>query len=93
MRHKYIDENFPTWFIFGEYKDGRVDVNDGDRDIVTKISREEAEKLIKIRDDLQEVLYILLPGYSKATIERFDKITELYGQYNIYKVVKWRKTK
>ena len=81
MRHKYIDEAFPTWFIFGECKDGKVDLSDGDDDIVTHIPREEAEKLIKLRDNLQEALYALLPGYSKVICKRFDEVRELYGQH------------
>ena len=79
MRHKYIDEAFPTWFIFGEHKDGKVDLSDGDDDVVTRITREDAEKLMKLRDNLQEALYVLLKGYSKPIIKKFNEIVKKYG--------------
>lgn len=33
----------PLWFMFGEYPDGiHVDVNDGDEDVLVKVTREAA---------------------------------------------------
>ena len=38
-----------SWFIFGEHLDGRVDINDGERDVMTT-SREHAERIIAARE-------------------------------------------
>jgi len=39
------------WFIFGEHPDGCVDLNDGANDIFAHITRDQAERLIAIRDE------------------------------------------
>lgn len=49
---KEIERRHPFYFIFGEWPDGRVDVNDGSRDIVTKVTRAEAGLLITQRNEL-----------------------------------------
>ena len=43
-------EEFRRWFVFGEHLDGRVDINDGNRDIVTAVDPEQAERIIAARD-------------------------------------------
>jgi len=35
-----------SWFVFGAYEDGRVDVSDGERDVLVGVSREDAERAI-----------------------------------------------
>jgi hypothetical protein len=51
VKTKYVDEHFPIWFIFGESRDGRdnVDVSDGYGDILEQVDRAVAEKLIQAR--------------------------------------------
>lgn len=58
MKDKYIDEKYERYFIFGESK-GRADVSTTKGDIVTGISKKEAENLIKKRDELMDVIIIL----------------------------------
>jgi hypothetical protein len=58
MRQKYIDERVGgTWFIFGEHEDGAVDISNGTDDVFTKLSLNQALKLIEIRDNFMEKLY------------------------------------
>jgi hypothetical protein len=58
MRQKYIDERVGgTWFIFGEHEDGTVDISNGTNDVFTKLSLNQALKLIEIRDNFMEKLY------------------------------------
>jgi hypothetical protein len=51
---KYVDEEttvFNRWMIFGEHPDGiHVDIHDGTEDIITRIPREKAERLIAARN-------------------------------------------
>lgn len=47
----YIDRAVgDIWIIFGEHGDGCVDLSNGNDDIFTHITREQAEKLITLRD-------------------------------------------
>ena len=77
IKHKYVDEAFKLWFIFGENKkEGTVDISDGDTDIITNVSKKEALRLLKWRDALQEVLYMLIDGYEVFGVDSYDKLCE-----------------
>ncbi len=55
MKPKYIEERLRSYFIFGE--NGKfVDLNNGNEDVVTLISKHEAQRLI---DDRKEVLDLI----------------------------------
>jgi len=56
MKHKYIEEAFPRYFIFGEYDDGYYDVSTVDQDIASHISKQEAKALIASRDRIVDAL-------------------------------------
>jgi hypothetical protein len=61
MRQKYIDEAVGgVWFIFGEHEDGSVDISNGTNDVFTKLSLDQALKLVEIRDEFLEKLYQVL---------------------------------
>ncbi len=65
MRAKYIEERYPRWFVFGVYGDGNVDVYDGEQDVATHVSKENAESMIAghntIIDALVEAVTDLSP--------------------------------
>lgn len=52
MKHKYIEERFNRWFVFGEHKDANtVDVVDRSGEILFEsIDKEKAAKIIIIRN-------------------------------------------
>jgi len=80
MRQKWLDEitEYP-WFIFGEL-DGKVDVATPNYStLVGQISKEEAERLIKFRDDLQEILYVMVGKSYKKYEKIYDIIQKLKG--------------
>lgn len=59
-------EHFRAWFIFGEGADGRVDISDGDRDVLEGVGRAAAEQIIDARDvwlaEAERVLALHPPG-------------------------------
>lgn len=55
MNDKYIEETFKRWFIFGESKES-VDISNGEEDVLTNVSRKEAELVIDERDRIIDVL-------------------------------------
>ena len=76
MRHKYIEEAFPRYFIFGESKDSTtVDVSDGDGDIVQGISRQDAKRLIHDRDWIVDTLICVLGRLDEAVA--YDLLCDL----------------
>ena len=71
-----VDARFPSYFIFGEHPDGRVDLSDGNREtIVGPISQEDARELIADREEMRTALMRILNKYSAA-----DYL--LYGENN-----------
>lgn len=43
-------ERFPIWYEFGQHPDGTVDIADTDGDVMIKVPRADAEKLIEARN-------------------------------------------
>lgn len=77
MKAKYIEETFKKWMIFGEHPETKlVDISDGDRDVLTGIRREEAEKIIKDRDMVIDVIIELIG-------DDYEKLTELRKRYEL----------
>ncbi len=56
----YDLERLKRYFVFGKHPDGLVDVSDGDRDVVTHVTRSEAERLIADRDEVLDLLLHML---------------------------------
>ena len=74
MREKYIEESFPRYFIFGEYDDGiHVDVASIDGDIVSKITREDARRLISERDKILDKLIKTALKFAETNDKEFTK--------------------
>ena len=74
MKTKYIEESFPRYFIFGEHKDGRVDIATSDDSTIATVSREEANKLISDRDELLDALCRVALRLAKVAPDEFTKI-------------------
>ena len=51
MGRPYITNENAMWFIFGTHHSGYVDVSCADGDIVTNISKEVAEQIIKAHNE------------------------------------------
>lgn len=49
MKHKYVEERFPRWFVFGDRGDV-CDVADANGDVFRGIPKATAEKLIAARE-------------------------------------------
>ena len=50
----------PAWFIFGEHADGAVDVCDKNGEVLFRLPRDVAERLIRERDEsIRKVLDLL----------------------------------
>lgn len=73
MRVKYIEERFRRYFIFGEDGDC-VDVSDGDGDIVTRVTKKEAEALIDDRDRVVSALIASIQAHGERAYEVFESI-------------------
>jgi hypothetical protein len=56
MREKYIEERFPRYYEFGKSKDGMVDVSSSNTDPVVTVTQEQANALIKDRDEIINML-------------------------------------
>ena len=57
MREKYVDEAVGIWIIFGEHRDGTVDVADQQKDVFTSLPRDKAEKLVELQEEFRQKLY------------------------------------
>jgi hypothetical protein len=66
MKEKYIYERFRSYFIFGESADKKtVDLSNGEYDVVTHISLEEAKNLIRERNEVQDFLMLINNRFPK----------------------------
>jgi hypothetical protein len=74
MREKYIEEQFPSYMVFGEHRDGYVDVASSQGDIVTHILKKEAEQLIYERRVLLNKLIKVSLAFAEINHEEFTKI-------------------
>lgn len=72
IREKYVEEHFPRWMKWGGWINpgDNGDVNDGQQDIVTSVTPEVADKLIKARDEFVDKLIAIF--------------TEHPDQFNVY---------
>lgn len=72
MKEKYIYERFRSYFIFGESADKRtVDLSNGEYDVVTRISVEEAENLIRERNEVLDFLMLINKRFPKEFVACF----------------------
>ena len=56
MREKYVEERFPSYFIFGSSEEGKVDVASIDNDTVVTVTKEQADIMILSRYSLVDML-------------------------------------
>lgn len=71
---KYVGERYPAYHTFGEHKNGNVHISDGQEDVVDNISKEDAERLIKQRQSMQDMLTKLAIALNKENPELFKSI-------------------
>ena len=71
MRDKYIEEVFPRYMIFGECKDGRVDVASVTETIVVGVSHADASRLISQRDSAVQKICDMARAFNDAAPEAF----------------------
>lgn len=71
MRQKYIEEDFPPYFIHGEYPDGSVDIETIDGTVCTRISRPDAERLIHDRYAIIERLTKVALAFDRCSSAEF----------------------
>jgi hypothetical protein len=64
FKDKYMDEETPMfahWVIFGTHPDGRVDISDGNQDILTRVPRPNAQKILEARNAfVNEMMELML---------------------------------
>lgn len=60
MREKYVDEAVGIWVIFGENRDGTVDVADQQKDIFQSLPRDKAQKIVNLQQEFRDKLYEVL---------------------------------
>jgi len=71
MREKYIEERISPYFEFGTHSDGFVDIaSKYDDTLISHISKKDAEKIIKERDFVIDLLHKL----SEKCGEDFDEV-------------------
>lgn len=76
MKTKYIEEKYRHYFIFGENPTtGKVDINNGEVDICN-VSMEEAEVLIKDRDEILTLINLINSKFPKE-LEECYKILDI----------------
>ena len=74
MRAKYVEESFPRYFIHGEYSDGeRVDIVSLKVDPICTVTKEEAQRLIRDRDELLDKLISVVLRFSEVNDEEFTR--------------------
>ena len=73
MRLKHIENKISPYFIFGEYPDGFVDIASSEDDsLISHISTNDAQKIIKDRDDVIDLLHRLSEVFGDC--EGFDEV-------------------
>jgi hypothetical protein len=73
MKDKYIEEEYPVYFVWGKRVDGRVDIATTSDDTVATVSQEHAEKLIQDRNDLVRRLCDMAQAFDRSSPEEFKK--------------------
>jgi hypothetical protein len=73
MKDKYIEEEYPVYFVWGKRVDGRVDIATTSDDTVATVSQEHAEKLIHDRNDLVRRLCDMAQAFDRSSPEEFKK--------------------
>lgn len=57
MSDLFKHHHYRSWFVFGKYPEtGRVDVSDGERDVLTNVDEAKANWVIKERDEVLDRL-------------------------------------
>ena len=73
MRHKYITDAFPRYFVFGEHSDGMVDVADSSSSTIVTMSLDNANKVITDRDKLINKLCEMAEAFEQADGVAFER--------------------
>lgn len=74
MKRKYLEERFGDYMIFGQSPDGSlVDVESygGSNSTVARVSKEDAETLVRERDEIIDFMYDLCVAFKKVDEDAF----------------------
>ncbi len=71
MKRKYIEERLGGWFVHGEHPDGWVDIEDASGTVLTRIPKDEANKICVDRDRLIDVIEEMAIAFDDAAPEAF----------------------
>ena len=80
MKRKYIEENWHRYFIFGEHKDGRVDIANTENSTIATVYRKEADIIIAERNALVDKLCDTAEAFERADSIAFTEFW--YGNHN-----------
>lgn len=73
MKHQYIEQRFPKYFVFGEYPEtGNVDISDGTVDVAVNVTKETAAKIIAERDKIVSFITAMANAFDAADAKAFD---------------------
>ena len=75
MRDKYIEERFPRYFIFGE---DDCDISDGQGSTIALLSKEDADIVIRDRNEVIDILIALAQKLDDIDPYTFREVW--YGQ-------------
>ena len=73
MKEKYVEERFPRYFVFGSSVTELVDVC-ADSGLVAVVREEDAQTLIKQRDDVLDMLVSLAQALDEVDKEKFNSV-------------------
>ena len=75
MRDNYIEQRFSRYFVFGQDETGNTcDISDGHDMTLATVSNEHAEKLIRNRDDVVDMIILLSQSLYEISPDKFVQI-------------------
>lgn len=73
MRDKYIEQDFPRYFVFGQHSDGQVDIATEKDSAVATVSHEHATRLIADRAAIVQKLCDMARAFDEAAPDAFNR--------------------
>ena len=71
MRHKWIFERFPRWFIFGQ-TETMADISNGKTDVAEHVPIKTAEALIAEHNQLVDMFADMAVEFADAAPDKFE---------------------
>jgi hypothetical protein len=73
MKDKYIEEDFPRYFVFGEHENGTVDLATPSNDTIATVSKEHADNIIGDRDAIVSKLCAMARAFDESDPDAFTR--------------------